>query len=93
MELTKMSPFKSSPGSMVIQMLAWLSPGMLLREGEMMRESSAEEIASVLPSPCPPLSSFTDYLLNARRVHRLHGLVDAEKRPAPCRRKGRECEV
>lgn len=33
-ELTKMSPFKSSPGSMVIQMLAWLSPGMLLRERE-----------------------------------------------------------
>lgn len=30
--LTKMSPFRSSPGSMVIQMLAWLSPGMLLRE-------------------------------------------------------------
>lgn len=28
--LTKMSPFKSSPGSMVMQMLVWLSPCTLL---------------------------------------------------------------
>lgn len=31
-QLTKMSPFKSSPGSMVMQMLVWLSPWTLLRE-------------------------------------------------------------
>lgn len=59
-ELTKMSPFRSSPGSMVIQMLAWLSPGMLLREREVMKESAAaEEAGSLLPSSPPPPSSRT----------------------------------
>lgn len=88
MELTKMSPFRSRPGSMVIQMLAWLSPGMLLRERGNEGEF-AEEAGSLLPSSCPaPPLPHTDYLLNARCIHRLHGLVDAQKRPAPYQRRG-----
>lgn len=85
-ELTKMSPFRSSPGSMVIQMLAWLSPGMLLRERQ--GDEGACSGGSRLPpfSPAPVLTH-TDYLLNARCVHGLHGLVDAEKRSAPCQRR------
>lgn len=59
-ELTKMSPFKSSPGSMVIQMLAWLSPGMLLRErggeGALLRKQPQ---LSLRPAPPRPPSQTT----------------------------------
>lgn len=35
--LTRMSPFSSSPGSMVMQMLVWLSPCTLLKRTETFR--------------------------------------------------------
>lgn len=59
--LTKMSPFRSSPGSMVIQMLAWLSPGMLLRErrGDEGACSGGSRLPPFSLPPAPPLSSLT----------------------------------
>lgn len=53
--LTKMSPFKSSPGSMVMQMLVWLSPWTLLGERGAERKRAAEGgrpcVYSLLPLP------------------------------------------
>lgn len=117
--LTRMSPFRSRPGSMVMQMLVWLSPWTLLWEWWEKKERVAEEVVS--SSPCsvsysvstptsalshPPEERFsqhptlslplphtssprvpTGYLLDARRVYRLHGLVDAQKGPAPWKRR------
>ena len=124
--LTKMSPFKSSPGSMVMQMLVWLSPWTLLWERGGQRDRGLLRGLSSVPSsscpstrglsgkltdaslsppprkgskhpssPCPQSSASViqhswplipaEYLLDARCVDRLHGLVDPEKWSTPCK--------
>lgn len=53
-QLTKMSPFKSSPGSMVMQMLVWLSPWTLLWERGRQRDRGLlRRPGSALSPSCP----------------------------------------
>lgn len=76
--LTKMSPFKSSPGSMVMQMLVWLSPWTLLWEtggqretGQLRGRAARFPSAAPLPqgdwesSPTPSLSPLLDEVLDS----------------------------
>lgn len=47
-----MSPFRSSPGSMVMQMLVWLSPWTLLQERGEQGARAAEGACLLLAAPC-----------------------------------------
>lgn len=89
-ELTKMSPFRSSPGSMVIQMLAWLSPGMLLRKKGGERALLRKQAQLSLP-PAPPLHLHR-LLTKCQMCTQVAWLGRCEERAGTLWRRRGECE-